>query len=74
VAFVGVSAAILGLSFAFPELSLTAFQAGMVGSIWGALAKEAALGSSFYLGSSAGSSEKNETITALMTNSAKGNP
>ena len=64
--FVSLSGAILYMSYAVPDLTLSAFQAGMIGSIWGALAKEAALGSSFYLGSSSGSDTKNDAINMLV--------
>lgn len=64
--FVGLSSAILWMSYAVPDLTLSAFQAGMIGSIWGALAKEAALGSSFYLGSSSASDNKNDVISSLV--------
>lgn len=64
-AFILLSAGLLYASYAYPAVALSAFQAGMVGAIWGAMAKEAALASTFYLGSSASSSDKNDIIASL---------
>ena len=66
IAFIGMSSALLYMSYFYPETQLNAFQAGMIGAVWGALAKEAALGSTFYLGTSNSSSEKNDTISNLV--------
>lgn len=50
--FLSTSGILLYLSFAYPAVNLSPFQAGLVGAIWGALAKEAAVATSFWLGAS----------------------
>jgi len=69
IAFVIYSAIILVAAYAYNDLTFSAFQAGMIGSVWGALASQAALGSNFYLGTSRSSDVKNDTINTL-TNQA----
>ena len=64
--FIGISFALLYLSYYYPEITFNAFQAGMIGAVWGALAKEAAMASTFYFGTTDTSGDKNSTITDLV--------
>lgn len=49
-AFVAISTALLWWSFGYPDAHMNNFQAGLIGLVYGYVAKEAALGSAFYLG------------------------
>lgn len=50
VSFIGISCALLWYAFEMPDAHMNNFQAGTVGMIYMHVAKEAMMGSSFYLG------------------------
>lgn len=50
VSFVGISCVLLWYAFEMPEAHMNNFQAGLVGMIYMHVAKEAMMGSAFYLG------------------------
>ena len=50
VSFIGMSGALLWYAFEMPNVVMNNFQAGLVGLVYGYIAKEAVLGTTFYLG------------------------